>query len=100
MIGGHSRWLRPGFRGEFAAASLKLCLRFGERALGGGFRGEFAAASLKRSESMVLGSLVTVSFRGEFAAASLKHLSLCHIPESRLRFRGEFAAASLKPRPF
>src|SRR5690606_7922683 len=107
------------FRGEFAAASLKLAVNPKETASHDSFRGEFAAASLKRTDEptsaqgrrgfprrirrgLIEASLQTlltrllVGFRGEFAAASLKPRRHGPLPRRHLRFRGEFAAASLK----
>ena len=61
-----------GFRGEFAAASLKPCgVATGAEPGAGCFRGEFAAASLKLTRLFHFVNCVN-SFRGEFAAASLK----------------------------
>ncbi len=68
------------FRGEFAAASLKLELASGGVvALDAVFRGEFAAASLKPVKPRIA-ALAFPVFRGEFAAASLKRLKCPRCP--------------------
>ena len=59
------------FRGEVAAASLKLGQPAPAPALFPGFRGEVAAASLKQIIP-VSSDFLQSGFRGEVAAASLK----------------------------
>jgi len=61
------------------------------------FRGEVAAASLKLPVSM-MGQPAATCFRGEVAAASLKRARFVPVRLAGRRFRGEVAAASLKHR--
>src|SRR6516165_2917814 len=90
---------KPGFRGEFAAASLKLVIFCQLNHWNAGVFPRRIRRGL--IEALITSSPTScrrIGFRGEFAAASLKRYR--NHPElsrpAAARFRGEFAAASLK----
>ena len=82
-----------GFRGEFAAASLKQPFYGFRKTIAISFRGEFAAASLKRRRHRMLHPVRGDRFRGEFAAASLKQGIRAAV------FGQEVVSAANSPRP-